>query len=556
MGTHRSGTRSRGVSKGPVLAVVAIVLLIAGVFGWFQLRDRAADEDSAAAAACVSGDATLYVTVDPDIAPQVRAAADRYNATRPKVRDHCAQVSVTTQPSASVVAAFTSGKPWDQNLGPQPVLWIPDSSRSIEAMRVPGLIEGTPAPIAQSPIVLAVPDELRGALEEAKTSWSDLPRLQQGSLADIGLSGWGGLRMALPPGDATLAAAVAVGSAVSGADPLTDQTAQSGQVISAISGLAAEAPEVPDTAAAFTALAGAPKDAAVHAVATTEQQVKSQPGLAVYRPTGAAPVADHPAALMSGPWVDKTQNLIGGLFADFLRTPESANTFAAAGFTPAPPTAAPAPSRAVLDKVAATLANPVLGVQSTVLVDVSASMSNTDGSTTRLANVLAALNSTMTVMPPDFGLGIWTFGKNLDDTKPYKVQAATAPLTDAQRTKISNALSAVKATDVRPDQAYPALIAAYKNAVAEYAAGRTNSILLITDGPDDDSSVTGAKLAADIAAAIDKTHPVRVDIIVIGGPGTETLKSISEQTGGTYTRLATSDDLTFASTVVQSLTTP
>ncbi len=47
--------------------------------------------------------------------------------------------------------------------------------------------------------------------------------------------------------------------------------------------------------------------------------MKGQAGLTVYRPESGAPIADHPAALMSGPWVDKTQNLIGGLFADFLR---------------------------------------------------------------------------------------------------------------------------------------------------------------------------------------------------------------------------------------------
>lgn len=535
--------------------MVAIVLLVAGVVAWFQLRDRAADEDSAAAAECVSGPSTLYVTADPDIATQVRAAADRYNATKPKVRDHCAQVVVTAQPSAAIVAAFTNGKPWDQNLGPQPVLWIPDSTRSIESMRVPGMIEGTPAPIAVSPIVLAVPDELRGALEQAKTTWADLPRLQQGSLKDVGLSGWGNLRMALPPGDSSLAAAVAVGSEVSGAEPLSEQAAQSGQAVAAISGLAADAPEAADTAAAFGIIAGAPPSATVHAVAATEQQVKTQAGLTIFRPSGTAPVADHPAALMSGPWVDKTQNLVGGLFADYLRAPEQVQAFTAAGFTTAP-AATPAPPRAALDKVRATLANPVLGVQSTVLVDVSSSMSTTDGSMTRLANVIGALSSTLTVMPPDFGLGLWTYGKNLDGTTPYKVQAATAPLTDDQRTKISNALSAIKAGEVRADQAYPTLIAAYKSAINGYTPGRTNSVLLITDGPEDDSTVTGAKLAADMAAAIDKAHPVRVDIIVIGGQGTQTLESIAEQSGGTYTKVTTSDDLSFGSAVVQALTTP
>ncbi|MBF6338890.1 VWA domain-containing protein [Nocardia abscessus] len=554
MGTHRSGTRSRGVSKGPVIAVVAIVLLAAIVVGWFQLRDRAANQDSAAAAECVEGPATLHVTADPSIAAQVRTAADSYNATQPKVRDHCARVAVTAQPSSAIVAAFTSGKPWDQALGPQPALWIADSTRSIESMRVPGLIEGTPVSIAASPIVLAVPEELHRALEQAEVSWADLPRLQQGSLGEIGLSGWGGLRMALPSGDATLAAATAVGSAVSGAEPLSEQAAQSGQVVAAISGLAADAPESSGAAAALSEITA--QDAPMHALAATEQQLKGLPGVLAFRPAGSAPVADYPAALMSGAWVDKTQNLIAGRFTDYLRKPEQAQAFVTAGFGSAPQNAAPVPSRGALDKVRDTLAHPVLGVRSTVLVDVSASMGTAEGATTRLANVLAAVNSTMTVMPPDFGLGVWTFGKNLDGNTPYRVAAATAPLTTEQRTKISTALSSVRPDENRSDQAYPSLIAAFKSAVTGYTAGRTNSVLLITDGPDDDSTVTGPQLAADITAAIDRTRPVRVDVIVLGGSGTQTLQALAQQTGGSYTRLATSDDISFGSAVVKALTTP
>ncbi|WP_433715493.1 VWA domain-containing protein [Nocardia sp. CA-084685] len=554
MGTHRSGTRSRGVSKGPVIAVVAVLLLAGAVFAFFQLSDRAANRDKSAAAECKEGPSTLFVTVDPDIADPVRTAADRYNATNPKVRDHCAKVVVTAQPSAAIVAGFTAGTPWNGALGQQPGLWIADSMRSIESMRVPGLIEGTPAPVAMTPIVVAVPEELRNALEQAKITWADLPRLQQGSLADLGLSEWGGLRMALPAGDSTLATAAAVGSAVSGTDPLTDQVAQSGQVVAAISGLAAKAPQAADTTAALAAIGG--PNSPIHAVAATEQQLKALGGTSAFRPAGTAPVADHPAALMSGAWVDKTQNLIASLFADYLRAPQQSSAFTAAGFAAAPATAAPSAPRTALDKVRATLANPVLGVQATVLLDVSSSMGNSDGSVARLTNALGAIRSTMNVMPPDFGLGVWTFGKNLDGTTPYKIQTPTAPLNDQQRTALDTALEAVKPTESRTDQAYPSLIAAYRSAVRGYTAGLTNSVLLITDGPDDDSTMTGAKLLTDLTSAIDPAHPVRIDVIVIGGNGTETLQSAAQRTGGTYTRLTTSDDISFGTAVMHALTTP
>ncbi|MEV4152957.1 VWA domain-containing protein [Nocardia salmonicida] len=555
MGTHRNGTSSRSISKGPVIAASVLVLVIVAVFAWFQLSDRADSTDVAAAAECVEGAASLDVTVDPAIAGPVRAAAERYNASKPRVRDHCARVEVSARPSTSVGAGLADVATWDPALGPKPGLWIADSSRSIELVRVPGLIEGTPASIATSPIVLAVPDALRQALEQHQIAWADLPRLQQGSLDEIGLTGWGGLRMALPVGDATTAAAAAIGSSISGTEPLTEQAAGSGQVVAAISGLAAAAQAPADLTTAMSAISANPTDDEVHAVAATQQQLGTG-GLTAFRPVGIAPLADYPAALLSGPWVDKTQNLIALRFIDFLRAPEQAGALATEGFGPAIGSAPANPARAALAKVQSTLANPVLGVNATVLLDVSSSMGTAEGSTTRLSNAIAAVASTLQVMPPDFGLGLWTFGKNIDGTTPYKAQVTTDLLTDAQRNAVGSAVTSVKPSQLTADQAYPSLLAAYRAAVAGYSPGRTNSVLLITDGPDDDSTLTGPALVEEITAATTAGKPVRIDVVVISGQGTQTLQTLADQTGGTYTRMPTSNDLGFGTAVVKALTTP
>ena len=156
--------------------MVAVLLFAVAVVGWFWLGRHSAAQNRNAAAECVEGPATLAVTVDPAVSGPVRSAADRFNATKPHVRDHCVTISVNPQPSAAMVAGFTA-KSWDTKLGAPPALWIPDSSRSVQSMRIPGVIEGTPEPVAVSPIVLAVPDQLRQALTTAKTSWADLPTL-------------------------------------------------------------------------------------------------------------------------------------------------------------------------------------------------------------------------------------------------------------------------------------------------------------------------------------------------------------------------------------------
>ncbi|NUP28612.1 MAG: VWA domain-containing protein [Nocardia sp.] len=514
--------------------------------------------DRASTGTCMEGEAVLDVTVDPDIADPVRTIADRYNETGPIVRDHCAKVAVTERPATDMVAAFTSNATWNPVLGPRPGLWIPVSGRDIESMRVPGLIEGTPQSIASSPIVLAVPEILRHALAATQTSWADLPRLQQGSLDQIGLPGWAGLKLALPPGDSTVAVATAVAGAISGTEPLTEEAAKSGQAISAVSGLAAAAPEAADISAAMTTLsAAAPAEAAVHAVPVTQRQLAANGSATAYVPAGAAPVADYPAAIMSGPWVDETQNLLAGLFADYLRRPDQQRELIAAGFAAPPAQQVAAPPRAALDRLRTALTNPVLGVQATALLDVSSSMGTTEGELTRLANTVGALASTMNVMPPDFGLGIWTFGKNVDGANPYRIIADTARLDDAHRGTLMGSLGSIEATSTDSDECYPALLAAYRNAVENYAAERTNSILLVTDGPDDESAPSGEELLAAVADAGDPAAPIRVDVIVVGGgQGTDTLRTLSRRTGGGYTVLPSSNDLEFGTAVVGALTTP
>ncbi|MFI1914036.1 substrate-binding domain-containing protein [Nocardia sp. NPDC020380] len=557
MGTHRATGGSRGVSKGPVIAVAAVLVLALAFVGWAWLSNHAKQRDNAAAGSCLDGTSTLDVTVDPALAGPVKAAADRFDSTQPHVRDHCAQVVVNPQPTAAMVTSFTSAQPWDKNLGPQPGLWIPQSSRAIEQMRVPGLIAGTPASLAVSPISLAVPDPLRRALEAAQIKWSDLPRLQQGSLSSINLAAWGKLNLAMPAGDASLAVAEQVGADISGTDPLDDKAVATGQVISAVSGLAAGAPPEKDVTTALNDLAAAADaNAPLHAVAATEQQIHAHNGLTVFRPTGNGPVADYPAAQLTGSWVDQTQNAIASLFADFLRAPEQSKLFTDSGFGAAAQATVAVPPKPVLDKVNQLLAHPILGVQATVLLDVSSTMATQDGSLTRLANSIGALESTMNVMPPDFGLGVWTYGKNLNGDTPYKVLTPTAQLTQDQRNAIDQALSNVSPDTTKADRAYPTLEAAYKAAVANYTAGRTNSILLITHGPEDDSTLTGDQLLADIAAATDPAHPVRVDVIVIGGAGTQTLQTLTQRTGGTYTKVDASNELAFGTAVSGVLTTP
>ena len=515
-GHHRSAERRRGVSKGLIVAVVALVVVVLLVVGWFSLRDKVSDESDAAAQTCVDGDAQLDVTADPEIAGPLDSIAKKYNDTKPVVRDSCARVVVTAKPSEAVRMGLAA-KDWDvAALGPKPALWIPSSSQTLHRV-APGVVDGEPKSIASSSIVLAVHKPLADELTARKAGWGDLPGLK-------------GVAVPLGAGsDSTLLASEAVAAVVANAGfgPLTEEAAKSGPVVAALSQLVtSSAGKATDTSAALNALVA--EADSVQAVAVTEHQLSSAGDkITAYKPAGATIVADFPAATLTGDWVDETQSRIGSMFVDFLRQPDQAKALSEAGFRTGEverslqPAAGP-----VLEQLANVLAHPTLGSNTTVLLDVSASMSNP------LVGVVDALHRYVNGAGDSSGFGLWTYSKGLDGPKPYRIDVPLGPL---NRNAANTALTAVRSTPTKTDQAYPTLIDAYRAAVTGFVAGRTNSVLLVTDGPDDDSTVNGQQLLDAIAAATDPTKPVRVNIVALGAEPPQTLRTLAERTGGSVT---------------------
>ncbi|MGW5151478.1 substrate-binding domain-containing protein [Rhodococcus koreensis] len=582
MGQHRGESRARGISKGPLIVLGLVVVLVLGVLGWFQLRDRINDQGAAAAGACVEGESVLAVAADPDIAPQLQTLADRYTETAPVIRDQCVSVTVTAVASDTVRDALSAGPdgPWDAaTFGPRPALWIPSSSHSVKQVSATGVISGEARPLATSPVVLAVRTAFANAPGTAALDWKDLPSLQTGrdSLATLGLPGWGSLGLALPVGpgaESTEMAVEAVAAAVTGSStgPVTEEQARSVPVTSALTDLAlgyeaSTGTKPATTREALTALAaqGDPATSAIHAVATTEQQVyqalRDAPGadITATMPKGPTPVADHPAAVLAGPSVDETQSRAAAQFAEFVRRPEQAQVLADAGFrveglarpddtTLAFPgfesTLLPADAAAAAELMQ-VIRNPISPRTSTILLDVSSSMGEREGTATRLANTTAALAAQVDRSPDSSNLGLWEYSTTLDGSRPYTTVVATGPLsaggfTEGTRRQALDARLA-KAKSATGSSTYTSLEAAYKSAVDGYTPGRTNSVLLVTDGANDDS-VARADLLSAIAAASSTSKPVRIDVVTIGeNPDLNTLQALADRTGGSLEKVTASD---------------
>lgn len=544
-----------------MIAVGTIVVMVLAVLGWFQLRDRIADQGAQAAETCVEGDRVVPVTVDPDIAAPLTELAERYTDTGPVVRDHCVSVTVSPASSEAVEVALGSGAPWDSAaLGAYPALWIPSSSDFLTGLPL-GTVDGTPRSVASTPVVLAGTEQLTSALTAAGVGWTDLPRLQsaQDGLDALGLAQWGGLRMQLPLGpdsDATsaaLAAVAATATDVARGEPTADSF-RSAPVVDALSELArtdrgTSAVTQEATAAALTRLAGKTgADAEFHVVPVTEQQLRTHaPGnLTAFVPAGAKPVADHPAAILTGTTPDETLGRTAAQFVDFVRQPANAQLLTDAGFQlDVSPSEAPRMQPEARGALLDIVRNPATEIRATVLLDVSGSMDTPEGGQTRLQNTATALARQFETVVDGTELGLWAYSDNLDGDRAYRTIVPTGPVaapfaTGTRRAELVAALGAL-----RPETAtstYEAVRAAYAAALDGFAPGRPNRLLLVTDGPNDDVSVSSDEFLRGVADAVDANRPVAVDIVSIGtNPDARTLQSLSDMTGGSFTTVGSSE---------------
>ncbi|KWX66698.1 hypothetical protein [Mycobacterium sp. NAZ190054] len=574
-GSHRAVTPGRrGVSVSVIVALVAVVVVVGAVILWRFVGDALSGRSDAAAARCVEGEVAVAVVADPAIAEPVGALAERYNETAAPVGDRCVKVGVKSADSGQVVNGFA--QEWPADLGERPALWIPASSVSaarLEAATGAQTVSDSRS-LVTSPVVLAVAPQLKDAL--ADQNWASLPRLQSepAALDGLGLRGWGGLRLALPLGEDSDASYLAAEAIAAAAAP---SGASAGSGLGAVSTVMARAPELADGNAgtALDALVDAadPAAAPVHAVATTEQRVfqraaslpDAEDKLAAWIPPGPTATADFPTVLLAGDWLSQEQVAAASEFARFMRKPEQLADLANAGFRvegaapPASDVVEFAPVSAPLEigdpalrtTIAETLSSPVQSPTVTVMLDQS--MPTDEGGASRLRNVVDTLKARIEVLPPDSGVGLWTFdgvrGRSEVSVGPLSDQVdgtpRTAALTAALDSQNPSGGGAVSFTTLR---------LVYTEATTNFREGQKNSVLVITAGPHTDQSLGPVGLQDYIRGAFNPDRPVAVNIIDFGDDADRpTWESVAQITGGSYQNLGSSDSPELAAAISSML---
>jgi len=116
--------------------------------------------------------------------------------------------------------------------------------------------------------------------------------------------------------------------------------------------------------------------------------------------------------------------------------------------------------------------------------------------------------------------------------RPWKEQVAISPLT-AARTQLRQAIENMEPKPKGDTGLYDTTLAAYETVLKGWQPGRINSVLLFTDGVNENpGGLTRDELVANLKKARDAKRPVRMVII---GIGTEVdrgeLKAIAEASG-------------------------
>lgn len=559
-GGHR-GTGRRGVSIGVIVALVTVVVVVAGVISWRFFGDALSSRSGEAADRCVGGDETVAVVADPSISDKINQFAEQYNQTAGPVGDHCVRIEVKAADADTVLKGFTDK--WPSDLGTKPALWIPGSSVSIDRLEdATGSQTVTDSKsLVTSPVLLAIKPQLRPALDQQ--NWGTLPGLQTNptALNDLNLPGWGSLRLALPTvgaGDASYVAGEAVAAAST--PPGAPATGGAGAVNTLISGQPQLANGDLSTAINALLAGGDPAAGQVHAVVVTEQQLylksvgvnDAKNVLGSWLPPGPVALADYPLGQLSGDWVSKEQATAANEFSRYLRKPEQLADLALAGFR-AEGTSLPksdvvgfAPLGAPLNvgdaKVRVQLANAVNntdgGPAVTIMLDQS--MPVEEGGEPRLINAVAALKTQLQTLPPTSAVGLWTFdgvsgraevpaGLLSDQVDGQPRSAALTAALDKQFASDGGAVS------------FTTLQLVYDAAKASYRADVPNSVLVVTAGPHTDQSLDGPGLEAYVKGAFDPAKPIAINVIDFGDdPDQATWAAVAAATGGNYKNLPTS----------------
>jgi hypothetical protein len=524
MGRHADTSTVRRTQRpAPVALLVALVVLalVAGGLVWWL------------AAGSGGSDCEENRTVRVAVAPELGAVAQQLlDEPQDLGGGACAVAEVTAQEPLQTVGDLSALEG-----SALPHVWVPDSS--LWTVRAGDADLDASGSMATSPVVLGTSRAAADAL-----GWTASPPDWRAALS-------GERPIAVPDlaGSAEgVSALAAVQTSLGGGDQADNAVVQA--VLAARRG--------PATTPAEALEAAARNDVDAPLVPISEQEVITANRLApesqlvaVY-PAEGSPQLDYPVLRVGSP-ADDDRAAVDAV----VRTLTSAAARTAvldAGFRDAEGMAPTEPGPGVQEEAPEALEVDPEGVQALLgelsrlaapsrlltVIDVSASMEAPAGDGTRATLARDAARSALTLIPGTSSIGLWVFAHQLEGEQDWQELAPIRTLTDevdgsTQRELLDRELETIPdRLDPGGTGLYDTTLAAFRSAQEQYDPEAVSSVVIVTDGTNEDASGIGIdELLQALAAEADPQRPVKVIGVALGPDADITaLQQIGDATGG------------------------
>ncbi|GAA4371575.1 VWA domain-containing protein [Agromyces bauzanensis] len=561
MGRHSIRAPAKRPGRALILSLIAATAVVGvvatGVFLW--VGGYLNPIFAVAEVGCVD-DEQLIVVADTSIAPAITEIAEDFDAAS----EACVDTVVRAQDSADTSAVLAAGSLVAD-------VWVPESSVWLDRTVATAASLGRSAPetqigepVASTPVVFAAPATRAAQIATEPVTWA---RVLSGTLPTV------------LPDPAASSASLAGLLALRGHSSPDDPRQFAGAMIELGKSIPAS------TSAAFGSLATAPQPSVV---VTTEAQVAAynldEPAetLVAAYPADGTVLLDYPFVRLSTSGdvaadADDTDADAGNVgaagdgaapsHAELVEAFEAtvrdgADQLAAAGFrasdgtgaldVPGLAAEAPPAAEAKLDagaQLEVLRAWGVLTLRSRMLavIDVSGSMEEPAENGLRRIDIFQqAAVGAMEKFSGEVELGVWVFSTARNGDLDYEDLSPIAPLADlAHKQEVAGIIQSLPGRLGGATGLYDTTLAAVQRVRESYDPEKVNTVLVITDGKnEDENGIDLDTLLAELAKIDDPTKPVAV--IMIGfGPDTDlaAMQRIAQATKGAAYSASKPEDL-------------
>jgi Ca-activated chloride channel family protein len=572
----RHSRRGGRIGRGPLLVGVLVLSIGAASAGAVRVLST---DDTSAPPTCAGPTGTLTVGAAPAVTPWLSPLAADYTAQHRVVAGRCVQVKVDSLTQDQAQQALQP-VPFPGAAAP-PDVWVPESTMSVALLRARAqsrkVLQVPTPPVATSPMVLAAPPDALSRLgsQPALAGLAQLLRDPRGwGQPGLDHPEWGRITVSTtdpgttPLGTGLLLALVGVLTRT----PTPEVTAAAFEQPAAREGLLGLSRALRASARAGPALLAQVARASTVAevvsdtglIAAYEQDVwrydRDSPAivLSVAYPVDGQLAADYPYVVPNGSWVDAADRAAAADFRGWLLSPDVQGRLGGYGLRGADGVAgkqiaaglreestlplAPQPQGAVDGPTAARTAWRLLTRRLSLLglFDVSGSMAEpVPGSTrSKLDVARAAAQAALGFFDPQDSIGLWEFSRQLDGDLDYRVLVPLGPAgqpVNGFPNRQAASVAAYKAMVPRTATGlYDSILAAYKSATAAYRPDAVNTIVVISDGKNEDAgSISLPQLLAQLRTLHNPAKPVHIVTLAYGtGADPAALAQVAKVTDG------------------------